>query len=48
MSSAELRRMRNDGEFRGSPADVADRYIHLSCGSQLASTPDKHFIGVEA
>jgi uncharacterized protein (DUF952 family) len=47
MSSAELQRMRDDGEFRGSPADVADRYIHLSCGSQLAATLDKHFIGVD-
>src|ERR1700742_2539650 len=47
MSSAELQRMRDDGEFRGSPADVADRYIHLSCGSQLAATLDKHFIGIE-
>jgi uncharacterized protein (DUF952 family) len=47
MLSAEPQRMRDDGEFRGSPADVADRYIHLSCGSQLASTLDKHFIGVE-
>ncbi len=47
MSSAELKRMQDDGEFRGSPADVADRYIHLSCGSQLAATLDKHFIGVE-
>jgi len=47
MSSPERQRTRDDGEFRGSPADVADRYIHLSCGSQLASTLDKQFIGVE-
>ncbi len=47
MLSAELRRMRDNGEFRGSPADVADGYIHLSRGSQLASTLDKHYIGVE-
>lgn len=46
MSSAELEQMRRDGLFRGSPADVADGYIHLSCGSQLGATWDKHFGGV--
>jgi uncharacterized protein (DUF952 family) len=47
MSSDELKRMRDNGAFRGSPADVADGYIHLSCGSQLAATLDKHFSGVD-
>ena len=47
MSPAELQRMRDDGAFLGSPADVADGYIHLSCGSQLAATLDKHFSGVD-
>jgi uncharacterized protein (DUF952 family) len=47
MSSAELERMRRDGEFRGSAADIADGYIHLSCASQLAGTLDKHFSGVD-
>jgi uncharacterized protein (DUF952 family) len=46
MSSAELEQMRAAGLFRGSPADVADGFIHLSCGSQLAATWDKHFAGV--
>ena len=46
MSSTELEQMRRDGLFRGSPADVADGYIHLSCASQLAATLDKHFNGV--
>ena len=46
MSSTELEQMRRDSLFRGSPADVADGYIHLSCASQLAGTLDKHFIGV--
>jgi uncharacterized protein (DUF952 family) len=45
MSSAELDQMRRDGLFRGSPADIADGYIHLSCASQLAATLDKHFSG---
>src|ERR1700736_386768 len=47
MSALELNQMRHDGEFFGSPADLADGYIHLSCGSQLAATLDKHFIGVD-
>jgi uncharacterized protein (DUF952 family) len=47
MSTAELKQMRRDGVFRGSPADIADGYIHLSCGSQLAATLDKHFSGVD-
>jgi uncharacterized protein (DUF952 family) len=47
MSDTELKQMRRDGEFRGSPVDIADGYIHLSCGSQLAATLDKHFSGVD-
>jgi uncharacterized protein (DUF952 family) len=46
MSSTELEQMRRDGLFRGSPAEVADGYIHLSCGSQLTATLDKDFSGV--
>src|SRR5579863_7748786 len=47
MSAAEAQQMQRDGVFHGSPADIADGYIHLSCGSQLAETLDKHFSGVE-
>jgi uncharacterized protein (DUF952 family) len=39
--------MQRDGVFHGSPADMADGYIHLSCGYQVAATLDKHFSGVE-
>jgi uncharacterized protein (DUF952 family) len=46
MTSTELKEMRRDGLFRGTPADIVDGYIHLSCGSQLAATWDKHFSGV--
>ncbi len=46
MSATELSQMRRDGVFRGSPADIADGYIHLSCASQVAGTLDKHFSGV--
>jgi uncharacterized protein (DUF952 family) len=47
MSAEELTRMRRDGVFAGSPVDIADGYIHLSSGSQLAETLDKHFSGVD-
>jgi uncharacterized protein (DUF952 family) len=47
MSAAEAQQMRRDGVFHGSPGDIADGYIHLSCASQLAETLDKHFSGVE-
>jgi uncharacterized protein (DUF952 family) len=47
MSAAELKQMQRDGVFRGSPADIADGFIHLSCGSQLAATLDRHYSGVD-
>jgi uncharacterized protein (DUF952 family) len=47
MSAAEAQQMQRDGVFHGSPADIADGYIHLSCGSQLVETLDKHFSGVD-
>jgi uncharacterized protein (DUF952 family) len=47
LSVAELRQMQRDGVFHGSPADIADGYIHLSCRSELAATVDKHFRGVD-
>jgi uncharacterized protein (DUF952 family) len=47
MSAVELQQMQRDGMFHGSPADIADGYIHLSCGSQLAATLDRHFSGVD-
>jgi uncharacterized protein (DUF952 family) len=47
MSTTELKQMERDGVFHGSPADIADGYIHLSCGCQLAATLDRHFSGVD-
>jgi uncharacterized protein (DUF952 family) len=47
MTPTQLEQMRRDGRFAGAPADIADGYIHLSCGSQLAATWDKHFGGVD-
>jgi uncharacterized protein (DUF952 family) len=31
--------------FGGAPVDVADGYIHLSTGAQLAESIDRHFAG---
>lgn len=31
------------GEFDGSPADLADGFIHLSTGAQAPGTAAKHF-----
>lgn len=46
MSLTESEQLRRDGWFRGSPVDLADGYIHLSCESQLVATWDKHFNGI--
>jgi uncharacterized protein (DUF952 family) len=46
MLTTEMEQMRRDGLFRGSSADIAGGYIHLSCGSQLIATLDKHYCGV--
>jgi uncharacterized protein (DUF952 family) len=46
MLATELEQLQRDGMFRGSPADIADGYIHLSCASQLEATLDKHFSGI--
>jgi uncharacterized protein (DUF952 family) len=33
------------GTFRGSPVDLADGFIHLSCASQIDETVERHFFG---
>ena len=33
------------GAFEGSPADLADGYIHLSSAEQVAETARRHFAG---
>jgi uncharacterized protein (DUF952 family) len=45
--ASELQQMQRDGVFRGSPADTADGYIHLSSATQVAATLDKHFSKVD-
>ncbi len=34
-----------EGMFAGAPVDLADGYIHLSTGDQVAGTLAKHFAG---
>ncbi len=36
---------REAGVFKGSPADLADAYIHLSGPEQVAETARRHFSG---
>ncbi|MGL6044588.1 MAG: DUF952 domain-containing protein [Sandaracinobacteroides sp.] len=44
--SSEWAAFQARGAFAGSPADLADGFIHLSTAGQLAGTLDKHFAGV--
>jgi len=37
--------LRAERIFCGAPIDLADGYIHLSTGNQLAETLNKHFTG---
>lgn len=46
MLAAEAAQMQRDGVFRGSAADRADGFIHLSSGAQVAATVERHFSGV--
>ncbi|MEO1315882.1 MAG: DUF952 domain-containing protein [Pseudomonadota bacterium] len=34
-----------DGRFEGSPADLADGFVHLSTAEQVPGTAAKHFAG---
>ncbi len=45
MTVAEFADMQRAGEFRCSPADVADGFIHMSSAAQLAATIDTHYRG---
>ena len=45
LSTGEFSLLHGAGAFPGSPADLADGYIHLSTASQLPGTLDKHYAG---
>ena len=36
---------KNAGDFVGAPVDLADGFIHLSAGDQVAETAARHFAG---
>lgn len=43
LTGEQRERFLADRVFHGAPVDVADGFIHLSAGNQLAGTLDKHF-----
>jgi uncharacterized protein (DUF952 family) len=43
--AALWREAERSGEFRGSPVDLRDGFIHFSSAAQLAETAAKHFAG---
>ena len=43
---AEWRAAEAAGQFRGSPVDLRDGFIHFSDAAQLAETAAKHFAGL--
>lgn len=42
---SEWETLQAEGKFSGSPDDVRDGFIHLSCASQVDGTLGKHFDG---
>lgn len=42
-TQAEFKVFQRDGSFAGSPADLADGFIHMSTASQLDGTLDRHY-----
>jgi uncharacterized protein (DUF952 family) len=47
LTAGEFEQLQHDGAFSGSPVDIADGYIHLSTGAQVAATLSKHFAGID-
>ena len=47
LTAGEFEQWRRDGLFLGSAVDIADGYIHLSTGAQVAATLAKHFSGID-
>lgn len=45
LRAGEWAQFQADGEFAGSPADLADGYIHFSTPDQVAGTLAKWFAG---
>jgi len=47
LTESEFEQLQRDGAFSGSAVDIADGYIHLSTGAQVAATLNKHFSGID-
>jgi uncharacterized protein (DUF952 family) len=45
LTAAEWAAFRAGGRFDGSPADVADGFIHLSAANQVEGTLARHYAG---
>ncbi|KUF10467.1 DUF952 domain-containing protein [Pseudoponticoccus marisrubri] len=45
LRAAEWQALRDAGETRGAPVDIADGYIHFSTAEQARETAAKHFAG---
>lgn len=44
LTSDQWKNFQAKGVFTGSPVDIADGYIHMSCASQLKETLDKWYV----
>ena len=45
LTAAEMAMLEHEGSFVGSPADLADGFVHLSTAEQLPGTLDRHYAG---
>lgn len=45
MTAKDYATLETTRQFQGAPIDLADGYIHLSAGDQVAGTLAKHFAG---
>lgn len=45
LTAPQMERLEAEASFAGSPADLADGFIHLSTAGQLEGTLAKHFAG---
>ena len=45
LRAPEWQALREAGQSTGAPIDVADGFVHISTGEQVAGTVDKYFAG---
>ncbi|MEM7499327.1 MAG: DUF952 domain-containing protein [Pseudomonadota bacterium] len=45
LTAEEAASLAADGRFEGSPADLADGFVHLSTAEQVPGTAHRHFAG---